>query len=111
MASKVHFTSFRCTGKESLVQKFRRLALTAGIGDIDMKDKYVGIKLHFGEPGNLAYLRPQYARALVEIVKERAASPSWWTATRCTSAAVPMRWITCSRPMKTASAPSRRAAM
>jgi len=75
MASKVHFTSFRCTGKESLVQKFRRLALTAGIGDIDMKDKYVAIKLHFGEPGNLAYLRPQYARTLADIVKEKGGKP------------------------------------
>lgn len=75
MASKVHFTSFRCTGSESLVQKFRRLALTAGMGGIDMKDKYVGIKLHFGEPGNLAYLRPQYARALADIVREKGGKP------------------------------------
>ena len=75
MASKVHFTSFRCTGNESLVQKFRRLALTAGMGDINMKNKYVAIKLHFGEPGNLAYLRPQYARALADIVRERGGKP------------------------------------
>ena len=32
MASKVHFTSFRCPGKESLVQKFRRLVLTGAAG-------------------------------------------------------------------------------
>ncbi len=75
MASKVHFTSFRCTGNESLTQKFRRLALNAGLGDINMKNKYVAIKLHFGEPGNLAYLRPQYARVLVDIVRERGGKP------------------------------------
>ena len=75
MASKVYFTNFRCTGDESLTQKFRRLALTSGIKNIDMKGKYVGIKLHFGEPGNLAYLRPQYARVLVDIVKELGGKP------------------------------------
>lgn len=75
MASKVYFTTFRCPHKESLPQKFRRLALKAGIGDLDMKDKYVAIKLHFGEPGNLAYLRPQYARVLVDIVKEKGGKP------------------------------------
>ena len=75
MASKVYFTSFRCPHNESLTQKFRRLAFKAGIDKIDMKDKYVAIKMHFGEPGNLAYLRPQYARTLVEIVRELGGKP------------------------------------
>jgi len=75
MASKVYFTDFRCPGDESLTQKFRRLAITAGIKELDMKNKYVAIKLHFGEPGNLAYLRPQYARVLVDIVKEQGGKP------------------------------------
>ena len=46
MASKVYFTNFRCEGNENLLQKFRRLCETAGVGSIDMKDKYVAVKMH-----------------------------------------------------------------
>jgi long-chain acyl-CoA synthetase len=39
-----------------------RLIKKAGIGEIDCKQKYVAIKIHFGEPGNLAFLRPNFAK-------------------------------------------------
>ena len=35
-----------------------------------MEGKFVAIKLHFGELGNISYLRPNYARAIVDLVKE-----------------------------------------
>ena len=70
MASKVYFTNFRCEGNENLLQKFRRLCETAGVGSIDMKDKYVAVKMHFGEPGNIAFLRHNYARALCDLIRE-----------------------------------------
>ncbi len=75
MSSKVYFTTFRCPGKENLLKKFRRLAETAGIGDIDMQDKFVAVKMHFGEPGNIAYLRANYARALCDLIKEKGGKP------------------------------------
>ena len=54
MASKVYFADFRCpTWRENLPQKLARLMMTAGFGDIDMDGKYVAIKMHFGEPGNM----------------------------------------------------------
>ncbi len=74
-ASKVYFTNMRTTVTENLPQKLRRLIDTAGLGTIDFKDKYVAIKLHFGEPGNLAYLRPQYAKAVVAYVREHGGTP------------------------------------
>ena len=43
--------------------------LKAGIETIDFDRKYAAIKIHFGEPGNLAYLRPNYARTVVDVVK------------------------------------------
>ena len=49
--------------------------MTAGFGDIDMDGKYVAIKMHFGEPGNLAYLRPNWARAVVDLVKSHGGKP------------------------------------
>ena len=73
--SKVYFTNMRTSVSESLPQKLRRLVDTAGMGTIDFDHKFVAIKIHFGEPGNLAYLRPQYARVLVDYIKERGGMP------------------------------------
>ena len=75
MASKVYFTNFRCEGNENLLQKFSRLCETAGVGSIDMKDKYVAVKMHFGEPGNIAFLRHNYARALCDLIREHGGRP------------------------------------
>ena len=68
--SKVYFTSMKTSFSENLPQKLERLIKTAGIGSIDFKNKYAAIKIHFGEPGNLAFLRPNYAAVVVKVVKE-----------------------------------------
>ena len=74
--SKVFFADFRCpTWRENLPQKLARLMMTAGFGDIDMEDKYVAIKMHFGEPGNMAYLRPNWAKVVVDLVKSQGGKP------------------------------------
>ena len=70
MASKVYFTNFRATYRENLPQKLARLVKKAGMLDIDFENKYTAIKIHFGEPGNLAYLRPNYAKVIVDLIKE-----------------------------------------
>ena len=54
--STVYFTDFRCPVGTSLTEKLRRLCLAAGIRNIDMDGRFVAIKMHFGELGNLAYL-------------------------------------------------------
>ena len=75
MASKVYFADLRADVHENLQQKLARLMKTAGMGDIDFQDKFVAIKLHFGEPGNLAFLRPNWARTVADFVKERGGKP------------------------------------
>ena len=75
MASKVYFADFRADFHENLQQKLTRLMKTAGMGDIDFTDKYVAIKMHFGEPGNLAFLRPNWAKTVADFVKERGGKP------------------------------------
>ena len=75
MASKVYFADLRADYHENLQQKLTRLMKTAGMGDIDFQDKYVAIKLHFGEPGNLAFLRPNWAKTVADFVKERGGKP------------------------------------
>ena len=72
MASKVYFTNFRTTQRENLPQKLARLVRQAGMLDkIDFENKYTAIKIHFGEPGNLSYLRPNYAKVIVDLIKEQ----------------------------------------
>jgi len=73
--SKVYFTDMRTEGDENLPEKMMRLAKEAGIDKIDFDGKYVAIKLHFGEEGNLAFLRPDYARALVSYIKSKGGKP------------------------------------
>lgn len=74
--SKVYFTDFRTPyGGPSMPQKLKNLIKAAGIEKIDFKNKFVAIKMHFGEPGNVSFLRPNYARAVVDVVKELGGKP------------------------------------
>ena len=73
--SKVYFTSFKATFRENLMQKLERLIKTAGMGNIDFKDKYAAVKMHFGEYGNLAFLRPNYAKVVGDVIKEFGGKP------------------------------------
>lgn len=73
--SKVYFTDMRTKNGDNLLQKLQRLIKTAGIGNIDFENKYTVIKMHFGEPGNLAFLRPNYAKAVADVVKELGGKP------------------------------------
>ena len=73
--SKVYFTNLRTHNSISLPEKLKRLIKKAGIGTIDFDKKFVAIKIHFGEPGNLAYLRPNYAKAVADVVKELGGKP------------------------------------
>ena len=75
MASKVYFADLRADFRENLPQKLMRLMKTAGMGEIDFEKKFVAIKMHFGEPGNLAFLRPNWAKAVADFVKERDGKP------------------------------------
>lgn len=73
--SKVYFTDFRTRVGVSLTEKLQRIIKKAGITDIDMDGKFVAIKMHFGELGNLSYLRPNYAKAVADVVKECGGKP------------------------------------
>ncbi len=74
--SKVYFCDMRTVaGGMNLAQKLANLITKAGIEKLDLKDKYVAIKMHFGEPGNLAYLRPQFPKAVADVVKKLGGKP------------------------------------
>ena len=73
--STVYFTDFRCPVGTSQLDKLKKVCLAAGIKNIDMDGKFVAIKMHFGELGNLAFLRPNYAKAVADLVKEAGGKP------------------------------------
>jgi uncharacterized Fe-S center protein len=73
--SKVFFTDMRCPVGTSLLTKLERLMDRAGIGEIDFDQKFVAIKVHFGEPGNLAFLRPNFAKTVADRVKSLGGKP------------------------------------
>lgn len=73
--SKVYYTDFRTRLGEGLPTKLKKLIRKAGIGEIDMENKFVAIKMHFGELGNLSFLRPNYAKAVADVVKELGGNP------------------------------------
>lgn len=73
--SDVYFADFRTDFTETLPMKFARLIRTSGLKEIDFQHKFVAIKIHFGEAGNLAHLRPAYARVLAEEIKKLGGKP------------------------------------
>jgi len=74
--AKVYFTDFRTVPfGDGLPTKLKKLIKKAGIGQIDMDGKFVAIKMNFGELGNISYLRPNYAKAVVDVVKELGGKP------------------------------------
>ena len=75
MTSTVYITDFKATSRENLPEKLTRLLQEAGIEDILNKDDLTAIKLHFGEKGNTAFIRPPYIRSIVKAVRQKKAIP------------------------------------
>ncbi len=73
--SKVYFSNMRTEPGWNLQQKLTKLMQQAGIGQIDFSGKFTAIKIHFGEPGNLAYLRPNYTKTVADMVKSLGGKP------------------------------------
>jgi uncharacterized Fe-S center protein len=73
--SKVYFTDMRCKVGTSLLEKMDKLMVSAGIGQINFQNAFVAIKIHFGEPGNLAFLRPNFAKTVADRVKKLGGFP------------------------------------
>ena len=73
--AKVYFTDFRVHGTQNLLDKLKRLLKRAGMADMPLDGKFTAIKIHFGEPGNLAFLRHNYAKVVVDALKEIGSKP------------------------------------
>ncbi|MBR2275875.1 MAG: DUF362 domain-containing protein [Lachnospiraceae bacterium] len=73
--ARVYFTDFRTKLDESQGLKLKRLCMRAGISEIDFEERFTAIKMHFGELGNYAYLRPNYVKVVADLVKELGGKP------------------------------------
>ena len=73
--SKVFWMDMSAKPGNNILQKFKNLIVRAGIEDIDFDKKFSAIKIHFGEPGNLSYIRPNYLKPLVDLIKGKGGRP------------------------------------
>jgi hypothetical protein len=75
MTGNVYFIDMRATMKESFIAKIERLMESAGVAAAVDKRDLTAIKIHFGEAGNAAFIRPVYLRKVVETVKRAGGVP------------------------------------
>ncbi|MDR2894040.1 MAG: DUF362 domain-containing protein, partial [Alistipes sp.] len=72
MPAKVYFTDLKVT-THGLPEKMERLVRKAGIESLDCRDRFTAVKIHFGEPGNLAYIRHNYALRMTRVLESLGA--------------------------------------
>jgi len=75
MSNRVYFMDLRASTEENLLQKLDRLLTQAGLANIARPRELVAVKLHFGELGNTAYIRPVFLRQVVLSLKALGAVP------------------------------------
>ncbi|RLB11986.1 MAG: 4Fe-4S ferredoxin [Deltaproteobacteria bacterium] len=75
--SKVYFCDMKASAKENLLDKLKRLMDRAGFDEILKKNKkaLVAVKLHFGEKGNSAFIRPIYIKRIVDYITSFECNP------------------------------------
>ena len=71
----VYFTDMRAKPGRSLLDKIEDLLKRVKVGKRCRKNDLAAIKLHFGERGNCAYLRPVFLRTIVDHLKAAGARP------------------------------------
>lgn len=74
MPSDVFFVKARVVGNRGLVQRFEDLVDRLGLTMVQSGET-VAVKVHFGDDGTTAYVRPQFARKVVDRLKARGAHP------------------------------------
>ncbi|HDZ91139.1 MAG TPA: DUF362 domain-containing protein [Deltaproteobacteria bacterium] len=73
--ARVYFSDLRTSAKENLPSKLKRLMQEAGVEEVVAPRNLAAVKLHFGERGNTAFIRPVLIRAVVEELKDLGALP------------------------------------
>ncbi len=74
-SSTVYWSDLRTNPSLTILKKLDRLLRAAGMETLDLTDKYTAFKIHFGEPGNMAYIRPPYVAVVSALVRELGGKP------------------------------------
>ncbi len=75
MPAKVYFTKITGDYKANLFQRIIKMCYQVGLRDKVKEKELVAIKLHFGELGNAAFIRPIYVREIVKEIKKLGGKP------------------------------------
>lgn len=75
MKRNVYFADMRTSHRENLMGKIARLLTQAGIADRIEVGDLVALKLHFGERGNHAFIRPIFVRKVVDEIRRCGGLP------------------------------------
>ncbi len=75
MPADVYFADMRAKQGQGLLDKVDRLFDRAGLAKLIKPKDLVAIKVHFGEKGNTAYVRPQFVRRVVEKISALGGKP------------------------------------
>lgn len=75
MPSTVYFTDFSATARENLTAKTARLVRKTGLSKAVGEGDLCAVKIHFGEKGNTAFIRPPYIASILKTIKKEGAHP------------------------------------
>jgi uncharacterized Fe-S center protein len=74
-SNKVYFASLRTSYRKNLLDKVAELLDSIDLSTIVRPRTLVAVKIHFGEKGNTAYIRPIFLRRIVDCVRALGALP------------------------------------
>lgn len=73
--ANVYWIDLRTNPNLSILKKLDKLLRKAGMDKLDLSEKYTAFKIHFGEPGNMSYIRPPYVAVAAALVRELGGKP------------------------------------
>ncbi|MBP8645078.1 MAG: DUF362 domain-containing protein [Syntrophobacteraceae bacterium] len=75
MASKVFYIDIGVRNNQGLLDRLSTLIEAAGIGSVVPKQAITAVKIHFGERGNTAFIRPLLVRPIVDAIVKAGGKP------------------------------------
>jgi uncharacterized protein len=75
MNSKVYFADLRTNSERNMSDKIHSLLDQSGIKTQISKNDLVAVKLHFGEQGNTAFIRPIFIRDIINSITSLGSKP------------------------------------
>ena len=73
--SVVFYSPLKNNPAASPLNKIKKILIKAGAKSIYEKDDIIAVKVHFGELGNTAFIRPVYLRPVIELLKSCGTKP------------------------------------